>query len=129
MEDNPVNMKFAKILLGKHGHEVTTAENGKECLAALETATFDLVLMDVKMPVMNGVDTIREIRSKELGTSLHQMVIAVTANALRGEKEHYLNDGFDGYLTKPIVQKELVEEMKRVILLQAVNFLTLVNEV
>ena len=129
VEDNPVNMKFARILLGKHGHEVTTAENGKECLAALETATFDLVLMDVKMPVMNGVDTIREIRSKELGTPSHQMIIAVTANALRDEKEHYLNEGFDGYLTKPIVQKELVEEMKRVILLQAVNFLTLVNEV
>ena len=129
VEDNPVNMKFARILLGKHGHEVATAENGKECLAALETGTFDLVLLDVKMPVMNGVDTIRKIRSKELGTSLHQMIIAVTANALRGEKEHYLNEGFDGYLTKPIIQKELVEEMKRVILLQAVNIATLENKV
>jgi len=129
VEDNPINMKFAMILLGKHGHEVTTAENGKECLAALETDFFDLVLLDVKMPVMNGVDTIREIRSKELGTSFHQMIIAVTANALRGEKELYLNEGFDGYLTKPIVQKELVEEMKRVILLRAVNILTLENEV
>ena len=127
VEDNPVNMKFARILLGKQGHEVTTAENGRECLAALETDTFDLVLMDVKMPVMNGVDTIREIRSKELGTSSHQMIIAVTANALRGEKESYLNEGFDGYLTKPIVQKELVEEMKRVILLRAVNILTSEN--
>ena len=121
VEDNPVNMKFARILLGKQGHEVTTAENGRECLAALETDTFDLVLLDVKMPVMNGVDTIREIRSKELGTSSHQMIIAVTANALRGEKERYLNEGFDGYLTKPIVQKELVEEMKRVIILRVIN--------
>ena len=81
------------------------------------------------MPVMNGVDTIREIRSKELGTPLHQMVIAVTANALRGKKEHYLSEGFDGYLTKPIVQAELAEEMKRVILLRAVNLLTLENKV
>ena len=70
---------------------------------------------------MNGVDTIREIRSKEHGTPLHQMIIAVTANALRGEKELYLNEGFDGYLTKPIVQKELVQEMKRVIGLQTAN--------
>ncbi len=121
VEDNPVNMKYARIMLCRHGHEVTTAENGRECLTALETGTFDLVLMDVKMPVMNGVDAIREIRSKELGSSLHQIVIAITANAMSGDKEHYLCEGFDGYLSKPMVQKEFVQEMKRVIGLQTAN--------
>jgi len=121
VEDNPVNMKFIRALLGKHGHLVTTAENGRESLAALERDRFDLVLMDVQMPVMNGEETLCEIRRKESGTSSHQMVIAVTANALHGEKKQYLEAGFDGYISKPIGQKELLNEMKRVILLRAAH--------
>ena len=114
VEDNPINMKFAKILLSKHGHEVVGAENGRECLTTLEAGACDLVLMDIRMPVMSGEDAVRAIRNKELGTSAHQRVIALTANALRGEKERFLNEGFDGYISKPMEQQELIAEMKRV---------------
>jgi len=114
VEDNPVNMKFGTVLLSKHGHEVVIAENGKECLQALGQGEFDLVLMDIQMPVMNGDETLREIRVKEEKTSSHQKVIALTAYALRGEKERFLRDGFDGYLSKPLEQQELFNEMKRV---------------
>lgn len=114
VEDNPINMKFGMILLGKHGHEVVMAENGKECLEALDQGAFDLVLMDVQMPVMNGEETLRAIRIKEQGTSCHQRVIALTAYALRGEKERFLMEGFDGYLSKPMEIRELAVEIKRV---------------
>jgi CheY-like chemotaxis protein len=114
VEDNPVNLLFGTVLLGKHGHHVVTAENGKEGLEALEQSTFDLVLMDVQMPVMNGEEALRAIRTKEEGTSCHQKVIALTAHALRDEKEHFLSKGFDGYLSKPMEQQVLIDEMKRV---------------
>jgi PAS domain S-box-containing protein len=114
VEDNPVNMKFGTVLLGKHGHEVVAAENGRECLQVLEQGKFDLVLMDIQMPVKNGAETLREIRAKEEKTSSHQKVIALTAYALRGEKERFLSEGFDGYLSKPLEQQKLIDEMKRV---------------
>ena len=113
-EDNPVNLKFGTVLLGKHGHRVVTAVNGKECLEAMEQGTFDLVLMDIQMPVMNGEEVLRSIRAKEEGTSCHQRVIALTAHALRNEKVRFLSEGFDGYLSKPMEQQELIDEMKRV---------------
>ena len=114
VEDNPVNLLFETVLLGKHGHEVVTAENGREGLEALDKGAFDLVLMDVQMPVMNGEAALRAIRVKEQGTSCHQKVIALTAYALRNEKERFLSEGFDGYLSKPMGQQELIDEMKRV---------------
>ncbi len=114
VEDNPVNLKFATVLLGKHGHHVVTAENGRESLEALEQGEFDLVLMDVQMPVMNGEEALRAIRAQEEGTSCHQKVIALTAHALRNERDRFLYEGFDGYLSKPVEQQELIAEMKRV---------------
>jgi len=119
VEDNSINIKFGTVLLGKHGHEVSTAENGKECLESLEQGKFDIVLMDIQMPVMNGEETLRAIRAKEEKTSSHQKVIALTAYALRGEKERFLREGFDGYLSKPMEQQELIDEMKRVMNLQS----------
>ena len=113
-EDNPINLKFGMLLLKKQGHHVTAVVNGSECLSALEQGTFDLVLMDIQMPVMSGDDALREIRRKELGTILRQPVIALTAYALRGEKERFLEEGFDGYVSKPIDISELISEMKRV---------------
>jgi signal transduction histidine kinase len=115
VEDNPINLKFGTVLLGKYGHQVVTAENGRESLDALEQGEFDLVLMDVQMPVMTGEEALRAIRTKEEGTSCHQKVIALTAHALRGEKDRFLSEGFDGYLSKPMGQRELVVEMKRVL--------------
>jgi len=114
VEDNPVNMKFGTVLLGKHGHEVVRAENGKECLDALEHGDFDLILMDIQMPVMNGEEALQAIRAQEVGTTSRQKVLALTAYALRGEKELFLSEGFDGYLSKPLEQQELIDEMKRV---------------
>ncbi|MEI6206373.1 MAG: CHASE domain-containing protein [Desulfuromonadales bacterium] len=120
VEDDPVNMKFASILLAKHGHDVVMAENGAECIAVLESGTFDLVFMDVQMPVMNGEEALGKIRAKEQGTSSHQKVIALTAYALRGEKERLLGDGFDGYLSKPLAVSKLISEMRRVMELKGV---------
>jgi PAS domain S-box-containing protein len=113
-EDDQVNIKFGSILLNKIGHGVTVVKNGRECLAALEQNTFDLVLMDVNMPVMNGEEALREIRTKEQGTTKHQPVIAVTAYSMRGDMERFLEEGFDGYVSKPLVTRALVSEMKRV---------------
>jgi len=122
VEDNSVNLKFGKVLLRMQGHEVVkTAKNGRECISALELEDFDLVLMDANMPIMNGEEALREIRSKEQGTSIHHMVIALTAHALVGDKERYLSMGFDGYLSKPIEKNELVSEMKRVLRLHALH--------
>ena len=114
VDDNPVNLKFASLLLGKHGHRVMTAENGMESLEALGQEEFDLVMMDVQMPVMTGEEALRAIRANEEGTNFHQKIIAVTARALRNEKDRFLGEGFDGYISKPMVQKDMVAEMKRV---------------
>ena len=115
VEDNPVSTKFGTILLRKMGHDVVSVENGLECLVALKNGTFDLVLMDIHMPVMNGMDALRQIRGKEQGTSLHQPVIALTACALREDKEELLKGGFDGYVSKPFKVNDLIFEMTRVI--------------
>jgi CheY-like chemotaxis protein len=77
-------------------------ENGRECLDVLEQNSFDLVLMDIQMPVMNGEEALRELRRRVQGTTRHQPVIALTAFSLRGEKERFLENGFDGYVSKPL---------------------------
>jgi PAS domain S-box-containing protein len=114
VEDDPINTTIGMTLLRKQGHDVVSAENGVECLVALKNGTFDLVLMDIRMPVMNGMDALRQIREKEQGTDRHQPVIALTAFALRGDKEKFLHEGFDGYLSKPFKTNELINEMKLV---------------
>jgi len=114
VEDDAINISYGSTLLKKMGHEVFVAENGSDCLAALEQGRFDVVLMDIQMPVMNGADALREIRRKEQSTSLHQPVIAVTAFSLDGEKERFLAEGFDGYASKPLILSEFIFEMKRV---------------
>ncbi len=113
-EDNPINITLGMALLGKMGHEVVVVENGMECLAVLEQGHFDLVLMDIQMPVMNGEDALREIRMKEIGTACYQPVIALTAHALRGDRERFIEEGFNGYVSKPLVVGELDNEIRRV---------------
>jgi PAS domain S-box-containing protein len=114
-EDNPVNRTFAVSLLRKLGHKIVVTENGRECLEALAQGSFDIVLMDIQMPVMNGEEAIREIRSREEGAVHHQRVIALTAYSLRGDKERFLQLGFDGYVSKPLEVGSLIAEMKRCI--------------
>ena len=115
VEDDQVNITFGTALLRKLGHDFIVATDGRECLFALEHGTFDLVLMDIHMPEMNGEEVLCEIRRKELGTLCHQPVIALTAYAMRGEKYRFLDHGFDGYVSKPIDINELVRVMKLVV--------------
>ena len=115
VEDDEINNTFGTSLLERLGLDVTSVMNGRECLATLERKTFDLVLMDISMPIMNGEEALKSIRLKEQETHLHQPVIALTAYSLRGDKERFLKEGFDGYISKPLEAKELVCEMKRVV--------------
>ena len=108
-EDNRVNQKVAIRLLEKRGHHVVLAGNGEEALGALAQRTFDLVLMDVHMPGMDGLEAAMAIREKEKSTGLHQPVIAMTALAMTGDRERCLAAGMDGYLSKPIDLQKLDE--------------------
>ncbi len=106
-EDNPVNQKLAVCLLEKQGHTVTVAGNGKEALATLDKEAFDLVLMDVQMPEMDGFEATAAIRQKENATGQHLPIIAMTAYALKGDRERCLAAGMDGYISKPFHAREL----------------------
>src|SRR5712664_481701 len=108
-EDNAVNQRLVVRLLEKRGHRVAVAENGLEALAALKKETFDLVLMDVQMPDMDGMEATAAIREEEKSGGEHQMIIALTAHAMKGDREKCLAAGMDGYLTKPIRPQELDE--------------------
>jgi two-component system sensor histidine kinase/response regulator len=101
-EDNAVNRKVVTRLLEKRGHQVLVTTNGKEALAAMEKDMFDLVLMDVQMPEMDGFEATRMIRLSEQGTAFHQRIIALTAHAMSGDRARCLEAGMDGYLTKPL---------------------------
>jgi CheY-like chemotaxis protein len=106
-EDNPMNQALATRLLTKQGHAVIVACNGREALAALERASFDLVLMDVQMPEMDGLDAAAAIRKAEEGTGAHVPIIAMTAYAMTGDRERCLAAGMDAYIAKPIRADEL----------------------
>ena len=106
-EDNHVNQKIAIRLLEKRGHHPVLAATGKEALEALARASFDLVLMDVHMPDMDGIEATMAIREKEKTTGLHQPIIAMTALAMKGDRERCLAAGMDGYLSKPIDLQQL----------------------
>jgi two-component system sensor histidine kinase/response regulator len=101
-EDNVVNQRVAMGLLTKAGHLVTLAENGKLALDALDKATFDLVLMDMQMPEMSGGEAIAAIRERERRAGGHLPIIALTAHALKGDRERCLAAGADDYLAKPV---------------------------
>ena len=113
-EDNRVNQRVALGMLEKRGHKTTIAENGREVLALLENQTFDLILMDVQMPVMSGVDATVEIRQQEQKSGQHVPIYALTANAMKGDRERYLSIGMDGYLAKPIRPDELDQLLNEV---------------
>jgi PAS domain S-box-containing protein len=106
-EDNVVNQTLAVRLLGKLGHRVRVAANGREALAALEQEAFDLVLMDVQMPEMDGFEVTAAIRAKEKRTGRHLPIIAMKAHAMKGDRERCLAAGMDGYIAKPILPEEL----------------------
>ncbi len=117
-EDNLVNQRLATRLLEKRGHRVSLAATGREALTALEKQAYDLVLMDVQMPEMDGLEATSMIRQAEKETGAHQAVIALTAHAMKGDQERCLAAGMDGYLTKPIHAQELDEILDRYVALR-----------
>jgi PAS domain S-box-containing protein len=114
-EDNLVNQRLAVRILEKRGHRVTVANNGQEALASLEGRAFDLVLMDVEMPELGGLDATRMLRARERGTGRHVPVIALTAHAMKGDRERCLAAGMDGYVSKPIRAAELFAAVDEVL--------------
>ncbi|MDG5468699.1 PAS domain S-box protein [Deltaproteobacteria bacterium IMCC39524] len=114
-EDNPVNTQIITTILENLGHRVTHAGNGKIAIDLFKANVFDLVLMDIQMPVMDGVNALTLLRELEQLKGKPQIVIALTAFALIGDREKYLEMGFDGYLSKPFTTRALVDEMLRVL--------------
>ena len=111
-EDNAVNRVLAQKLLQKQGHTVTSVNNGIEALQLWEenqSRQFDIILMDVQMPEMDGLQAATRIRERELGTGAHIPIIAVTARAMKGDRERCLAAGMDGYISKPINPAELAK--------------------
>jgi two-component system, sensor histidine kinase and response regulator len=112
-EDNAVNAKLAMVLLRKFGHRVSVAENGAIALTAYAREGFDLILMDVQMPEMSGLDATRQIRELERASGGHVPIIAMTANAMIGDREECLAAGMDDYVSKPIVPIDLAAAIER----------------
>jgi CheY-like chemotaxis protein len=114
-EDNVVNQRVVARLLEKQRHTVVVAANGKQALEAIENSPFDLVLMDIQMPEMDGYEATSALRARENGGGGHLPVIALTANAMQGDREACLDRGMDGYLSKPVRPHELFSEIQRVL--------------
>jgi two-component system sensor histidine kinase/response regulator len=114
-EDNPVNQALALRLLEKRGFTVAVATSGRETLEALEKQTFDLILMDVQMPEMDGVEATAAIRERERNSNTRVPIIAMTAHAMAGDRERFLAAGMDGYVSKPIHSRELFAAIDLVI--------------
>jgi two-component system sensor histidine kinase/response regulator len=112
-EDNSVNQRLATRLLEKRGHRVTVMANGRQAVEALAKQTFDLVLMDIQMPEMDGFEATAAIREREKLNGTHIPIIALTAHAMKGDRERCLIAGMDGYLSKPIRPQELDEILEK----------------
>jgi two-component system sensor histidine kinase/response regulator len=110
-EDNPVNQKLAVRALEKHGHSTVVVGNGQEAVERLEKDVFDVVLMDVQMPVMDGLKATAIIREREKSTGAHIPIVAITARAMKGDREGCLEAGFDRYISKPFKVAELLEAL------------------
>ncbi len=106
-EDNAVNQIVVVRMLEKQGHRVCVASNGKDAVATCYSRPFDLILMDVQMPEMNGFEAVRLIREWEKATGRHVPILAMTAHALQGDRERYLTAGMDAYVSKPVRSSEL----------------------
>ncbi len=114
-EDSVVNQKLALGLLEKHGHTVTIANNGKEAIHLWESQGFDVVLMDVQMPEMDGIEATAVIRAQEARTSEHVPIVAMTAHAMKGDREQCLAAGMDDYVAKPIRAEQLFATLERLL--------------
>ena len=111
-EDNKINQKLMIRLLEKMGHQVTIATNGREAIEKWEQSDPDLILMDVQMPEMDGFEATQIIREKEVGR--HTPIVALTAYAMKGDRERCLEMGMDDYLSKPIIQQDLIDLLNKI---------------
>jgi two-component system sensor histidine kinase/response regulator len=111
-EDNPVNRKLTMFVLAKDGHEVVVARDGREAVRAHERETFDLILMDIQMPHLNGLDATHEIRASERRRGRRTPIIAMTAHAMKGDREMCLQADMDGYVAKPIEPAALLRTIQ-----------------
>jgi CheY-like chemotaxis protein len=102
VEDNLINQRVGAGLLTRRGHDVLVAQNGREAMTLLEDQMFDVVLMDLQMPVMGGIEATEAIREREHGSGRHTRIVAMTAHAMNSDRERCLQAGMDGYLAKPI---------------------------
>ena len=116
VEDTPINQTLETILLTRMGYEVSIANNGIEAIEACTASSFDLILMDIQMPEMGGIEATQAIRAMEQNQQMQRTpIIAVTANALKGDRERYMDSGMDGYVSKPIAVEALRSEIKRLL--------------
>jgi CheY-like chemotaxis protein len=113
-EDNVVNQKVALRILQKQGHSVALATTGFEALKKAAERTFDLILMDVQMPDMDGLAATGAIREREKTTGGHVPILAMTAHAMKGDRERCLAAGMDGYVSKPVRPRELAKAIEEV---------------
>jgi PAS domain S-box-containing protein len=114
-EDNPVNQQVAHRLLERMGHRVTVVPDGVDCLVAWQAGGHDLILMDMMMPGMDGLETTRQIRSREDAGGGHIPIVAMTASVMPGDRERCLGAGMDGYVAKPVRREELHAEIDRIL--------------
>jgi CheY-like chemotaxis protein len=112
VEDTPANQQVALFMLNRLGCDVDISDNGLLALQAVEKCSYDFIFMDCQMPVMDGYEATMELRKRE-GSKKHTTVIALTAHALSGDKEKCLAAGMDDYLSKPIMQKDLIDIMEK----------------
>ena len=117
VEDNKINQKVVTKMLDTLGHKVSLAENGQEAVQAVKDhfEVFDLVLMDNQMPVMGGEEACRRIRTMEQNSPFHTPIIALTANAMKGDREKFLSAGMDGYLSKPVKKEDLARTLAEIL--------------
>jgi CheY-like chemotaxis protein len=113
VEDNVVNQKLAAKMLENRGHHVHIASNGQKAIDALTRECYDLVLMDIQMPEMDGLEATGRIREREKQEGSHIPIVAMTAHAMKGDKERCLAAGMDDYLSKPIIASDLFDMIDR----------------
>jgi len=114
VEDHDINLKLAEIMLGRMGHRHVAVRDGQQALDRLAHEHFDMVLMDVMMPVMDGLTALRLLRERERSQGRHTLVLMVTAYAMTGDRERFMAAGADGYVSKPMSPADLQKEMDRI---------------